>query len=323
MVDREAVLQAVRAARVLGDVAADRADLLARRIGRVVVAVPDHRLGDLEVRHARLDDDALGVEVDLEHAVHPRERDDDARRRPAARRPRAPSRRRGRRTARRARDSAHDRLHLLGRLRKDDERGHDPVPGQAVALVGAQLLRLVDHRARRKQSLQYRLQAPSVINLQLESLDERARQGHACQSIAVATAIPRGVEVLADAGRAPRRARRGDPLGRRARPSSPTCSATFGGRREELLAARTARQARLLAGELPDFLEETRTIREDDSWRVAEAPPDLQDRRVEITGPTDRKMVINALNSGARVFMADFEDANSPTWRTWSRASGT
>src|SRR5262245_16482915 len=89
---------------------------------------------------------------------------------------------------------------------------------------------------------------------------------------------------------------------------------TFGGRREELLAARASRQERLLAGELPDFLEETRSIREDDAWRVAEAPPDLQDRRGEITGPPDRKMVIKALNSGARVFMADFEDANSPTW---------
>jgi malate synthase len=89
---------------------------------------------------------------------------------------------------------------------------------------------------------------------------------------------------------------------------------TFGGCREELLAARAERQERLLAGELPDFLEETRAIRKDASWHVAEAPPDLQDRRVEITGPTDRKMVINALNSGARVFMADFEDANSPTW---------
>jgi malate synthase len=88
----------------------------------------------------------------------------------------------------------------------------------------------------------------------------------------------------------------------------------FSGRREELLAARAARQERLLAGELPDFLEETRSVREDETWRVAEAPPDLRDRRVEITGPTDRKMVINALNSGARVFMADFEDANSPTW---------
>ncbi len=89
---------------------------------------------------------------------------------------------------------------------------------------------------------------------------------------------------------------------------------TFGGRRQERLTARAARQERLLAGELPDFLEETQAVRDDPSWRVAEAPPDLQDRRVEITGPTDRKMVINALNSGARVFMADFEDANSPTW---------
>ena len=89
---------------------------------------------------------------------------------------------------------------------------------------------------------------------------------------------------------------------------------TFGGRREELLGRRAERQRRLLAGELPDFLEETREIREDPAWRVAEAPPDLGDRRVEITGPTDRKMVINALNSGARFFMADFEDANSPTW---------
>jgi malate synthase len=86
-----------------------------------------------------------------------------------------------------------------------------------------------------------------------------------------------------------------------------------GGRREQLLAERTARQHRLLAGEVPDFLAETQEVREGD-WQVAEAPPDLQDRRVEITGPTDRKMVINALNSGAKVFMADFEDANSPTW---------
>jgi malate synthase len=88
---------------------------------------------------------------------------------------------------------------------------------------------------------------------------------------------------------------------------------TFGGRREELLVARAARQQRLLDGELPGFLEETRQVR-DSEWSVAEAPPDLRDRRVEITGPTDRKMVINALNSGARVFMADFEDANTPTW---------
>ena len=67
-------------------------------------------------------------------------------------------------------------------------------------------------------------------------------------------------------------------------------------------------------GELPDFLPETAHIRSDRSWHVAPIPPDLQRRHVEITGPTDRKMLINALNSGADVFMADFEDANSPTW---------
>ncbi len=88
----------------------------------------------------------------------------------------------------------------------------------------------------------------------------------------------------------------------------------LGGRREELLRRRAERMERLAAGELPDFLPETQAVRDDPSWRVAEAPPDLLDRRVEITGPTDRKMVINALNSGAHVFMADFEDANSPTW---------
>ena len=87
----------------------------------------------------------------------------------------------------------------------------------------------------------------------------------------------------------------------------------FNPERERLLDARLVRQERLDAGERPHFLDETREIREAD-WRVAPAPPALQDRRVEITGPVDRKMVINALNSGARVFMADFEDANSPTW---------
>ena len=84
--------------------------------------------------------------------------------------------------------------------------------------------------------------------------------------------------------------------------------------RDRLLEARVERQAELDAGTLPDFLPETQEIRESD-WQVAPAPPELQDRRVEITGPVDRKMVINALNSGACVFMADFEDANSPTWR--------
>jgi malate synthase len=87
----------------------------------------------------------------------------------------------------------------------------------------------------------------------------------------------------------------------------------FDARRLELLAARRARQERFDAGESPDFLAETRSVREGD-WRISPIPADLQDRRVEITGPTDRKMIINALNSGARVFMADFEDANAPTW---------
>ncbi len=87
----------------------------------------------------------------------------------------------------------------------------------------------------------------------------------------------------------------------------------FNPRRLELLAAREARKQRIDAGELPDFLPETKEIRESD-WTVAPIPNDLRDRRVEITGPVDRKMIINALNSGANVFMADFEDANSPTW---------
>lgn len=87
----------------------------------------------------------------------------------------------------------------------------------------------------------------------------------------------------------------------------------FGPRREECLRNRHARQAALDQGEALDFLPETKQIR-DGNWVCAPIPPDLMDRRVEITGPTDRKMVINALNSGAKVFMADFEDANSPTW---------
>jgi malate synthase len=89
----------------------------------------------------------------------------------------------------------------------------------------------------------------------------------------------------------------------------------FGARRLELLAARGERRAAIAAGGKLDFLEETREIREDSSWRTAAPREDYADRRVEITGPTDRKLVINALNSGAKGFMADFEDANSPTWR--------
>src|SRR4029077_4205736 len=81
----------------------------------------------------------------------------------------------------------------------------------------------------------------------------------------------------------------------------------------ELLERGRARQAELDAGAVPRFLTETRDVREAE-WRVAEAPADLRDRRCEITGPVERKMMINALNSGARVFMADYEDACSPTW---------
>ena len=87
----------------------------------------------------------------------------------------------------------------------------------------------------------------------------------------------------------------------------------FNPRREELLAARAERQKRLDAGEKPDFLPETADIRESD-WTVAPLPQDILDRRVEITGPVDRKMIINALNCGADVFMADFEDASTPSW---------
>ncbi len=84
--------------------------------------------------------------------------------------------------------------------------------------------------------------------------------------------------------------------------------------RQSCLEQRRLRQRRIDAGELPDFLSETAGLRAQE-WRVASIPADLLDRRVEITGPTDRKMIINALNSGANVFMADFEDSNSPTWQ--------
>jgi malate synthase len=88
---------------------------------------------------------------------------------------------------------------------------------------------------------------------------------------------------------------------------------TFGKWRKDLLAARHQRQKRLDAGEKPDFIAETKAIRDAD-WTVAPLPGDILDRRVEITGPVDRKMIINALNSGAKVFMADFEDSTAPTW---------
>ncbi len=91
-------------------------------------------------------------------------------------------------------------------------------------------------------------------------------------------------------------------------------ASNFEAERQSLLAARVARGEALRQGKLYDFLPETASVRQAD-WRVAPIPADLQDRRAEITGPVDRKMVINALNSGANVFMADFEDSTSPTWR--------
>src|ERR1700731_4860132 len=87
----------------------------------------------------------------------------------------------------------------------------------------------------------------------------------------------------------------------------------FEAERLNLLSLRKAQQAAFDGGLLPDFLPETRSIRQS-GWRVAPAPAELEDRRGEITGPTDRKVVINALNSGAKVFMADFEDSTAPTW---------
>ena len=90
-------------------------------------------------------------------------------------------------------------------------------------------------------------------------------------------------------------------------------SREYRGRVDDILAGRAERQERISAGEMPDFLPETREIREGD-WKIAPIPDDLQDRRVELTGPPDRKMTINALNSGASCWMADFEDANCPTW---------
>ncbi len=126
---------------------------------------------------------------------------------------------------------------------------------------------------------------------------------------AVDVAGAAGVEVLAPAG-----ADRFDDI---LTPEAPAFAATlhraFGTRRRELPARRVQRQERLDAGALPDFLQETAHVREAE-WCIAPLPADLRRRRVEITGPVERKMIINALNSGADTYMADFEDSNTPTW---------
>src|SRR6201995_1097394 len=122
------------------------------------------------------------------------------------------------------------------------------------------------------------------------------------------SSLPQGVEIHATTA---------DKYSSILTPEALTFAATlqreFNPTRKQLLAARVERQARLDAGERPDFPPETKHIRESD-WPVAPIPADIQDRRVEITGPVDRKMIINALNSGAKVFMADFEDSTTPTW---------
>ena len=122
------------------------------------------------------------------------------------------------------------------------------------------------------------------------------------------TALPAGVEILGKV--TPRSA---EILTPQALAFVAKLARKFEARRRELMGLRARRQTEFDAGKLPDFLAETRSIRESD-WTVAPVPHDLQNRRVEITGPTDRKMVINALNCGANVFMADFEDSNTPTW---------
>ena len=120
--------------------------------------------------------------------------------------------------------------------------------------------------------------------------------------------LPKGVQITA-----PISAEFGSILSHEALTLVANLHRAFEARRQSLLAARAARQREFDGGLLPDFLPETKSLREAD-WTVSPQPADLQDRRVEITGPTDRKMVINALNCGASTFMADFEDANCPTW---------
>ena len=121
-------------------------------------------------------------------------------------------------------------------------------------------------------------------------------------------AMPKGVEILGPVTREQRAILSPEALGFFAE-----LQREFNPRRRQLLGQRAMRQHALDRGEWPDFLPETRAVRES-AWQVLPVPEDLQDRRVEITGPVDRKMVINALNSGASCYMADFEDSHSPTW---------
>src|SRR5882762_9809829 len=120
--------------------------------------------------------------------------------------------------------------------------------------------------------------------------------------------VPQGVKVLPPVGE-----HHAEILSPEALEFYATLHREFNPRRVELLRERSRRQEAIDRGQMPDFLSETKSIRDGD-WQVSPLPADLQNRRVEITGPVDRKMVINALNSGANCYMADFEDAHSPTW---------
>ena len=297
MVDREPVLQAVRAARVLGDVAADRADLLARRVGRVVAAVADHRLGHLEVRHPGLDGDPRRLEVDLAAPGSSARARSRRRRRPAARRRRAPSPRRARRTAppprgTRARPPAPARSSPAARRATGTTRwpvspSHSYVrscSGSSITAPGGQ------------QPLQVAREQPSL------SIYSDVRR-------------PPGRR------RAPRRARRRDPLRRGARLRR-HLQRDFGGRREELLAARAARQQRLLAGEVPDFLGGDAATSARATGRCAEAPPDLagpprRDHRPDRPEDGDQRA---QLGRAASSWPTSRTRTRRPG-RTWSRAS--
>jgi malate synthase len=151
--------------------------------------------------------------------------------------------------------------------------------------------------------------ASSSLVTRCFSLSSAASVRALCEFKAMQAALPQGVEIKGEVSSAFAEILTPDALGFVAQ-----LQREFGARRNEALKARQDRQARFDAGEMPDFLTQTKHIR-DGNWTCAPIPQDLQDRRVEITGPTDRKMVINALNCGAKMFMADFEDANSPTWR--------
>ncbi|HWI56542.1 MAG TPA: malate synthase A [Bacillota bacterium] len=137
---------------------------------------------------------------------------------------------------------------------------------------------------------------------------QRSAAASAEQPCHKAVAWPKGVDVLGPVSEPHR-----EILCREAVEFYATLHREFNSRRLQLLQLRKERQAAIDRGEMPDFLPETKRIREG-SWQVLPVPEDLRDRRVEITGPVDRKMVINALNSGANCYMADFEDAHSPTW---------